>query len=260
MNASKIVSAEHYAKRIAIVAQRCFISRLIFVATIALSFTCVETTLAQKILKQTGFEDQAVGKKGDTFQASIDTVKTGKKSLAIFFKEQGRLRMLSYKLETDKPIISVEFWVYIERGKQSFAININSAEEPFDNNAGGPYVDWQADIVRYHVHHGDPWRKIDDFPVNTWNYVRIVSNFEKSVFDFYMGNSREIALASQPKKDLPFQNAALKPRAKWFLFLAWAMTARGYVDDLLIYEGGEPLNLAVTPTAKLATFWGQLKQ
>jgi hypothetical protein len=67
-------------------------------------------------------------------------------------------------------------------------------------------------------------------------------------------------LASQPKKNLPFQNAALAPRAKWFIFFAWAMTARGYVDDLLIYEGEEPLNLAVNPTKKLARFWGQLKR
>ena len=227
---------------------------------VALSFTCVETAPAQKILKQTGFENHAVGKKEDAFQASIDTVKTGKKSLAIFFKEQGRLRMLPYKLETDEPIVSVEFWVYIERGKQSFAISIHSAEESFDNDAGGPYVDWHEGIARCHVHHGDPWRKIVDFPVNKWNYVRIVSNFEKNLFDFYTGDSREAALVSQPKKNLPFQNAALAPHAKWFIFFAWAMTAQGYVDDLLIYEGEEPLNLAVNPTAKLARFWGQLKQ
>ena len=261
MNAVKIIRTEHDVnQRIAIVAKRCFVSRLILVVTVVFSLTYVESTPAQKILKQTGFEDQAVGKKEDAFQASIDTVKTGKKSLTIFFDGQGRLLMLPYKLETEKPIVSVEFWVYIERGKQSFAISIHSAEEVFDNDAGGPYIDWQAGITRCHVHHGDPWRKIGDFPVNKWHYVRIVSNFEKSLFDFYTGDSREVALASQPKKNLPFQNAALAPRAKWFIFFAWAMTARGYVDDLLIYEGEEPLNLAVNPTKKLARFWGQLKR
>lgn len=261
MNAVTIIKAEHNCnQQIAIVAKRYLVSGLILLLTVALSFIHVETTFAQKILKQTGFEDLAIGKEGDVFQASIDIVKTGKKSLAIFFKERGRAHMLPYKLETDKPIVSVEFWVYIERGKQSFAINIHSAEEPFDNKVGGPYIDWQAGIVRNHVHQGDPWRKIDNFPVNKWNYVRIVSNFEKNLFDFYMGDSREITLASEPKKNLPFQDAALKPRAKWFLFLAWAMTARGYVDDLLIYEGEEPLNLAVNSIAKLATVWGKLKQ
>lgn len=257
MNEVKIV---RIAKRVAGVAKQCSIQYLVVVVTVLLGFTCVRSVPAQKILKQTGFEDHAVGEKEDTFQASIDTVKTGKKSLAIFFKEQGRLRMLPYKLETDEPIVSVEFWVYIERGKQSFAISVHSAEEPFDNNAGGPYVDWHGSIARCHVHHGNPWRKIMDFPVNRWNYVRIVSNFEKNLFDFYTGDSREAALASQPKRNLPFQDAALAPRPKWFIFLAWAMTARGYVDDLLIYEGEEPVSLAVEPIAKLTTTWGRLKR
>lgn len=55
-------------------------------------------------------------------------------------------------------------------------------------------------------------------------------------------------------------NPALAPRPKWFIILATSMTAPGYIDDLLIYEGDEPINLAVEPTAKLTTLWGQLKR
>ena len=247
-------------KRITSARKEGFAPYLIIVVVAVLSFIYVQSTPAQKILEQTGFEDYPVGNKKDVFQASTNTVKTGKKSLAIFSEIQHELHVSSYELDTDNPIVSVEFWVYIERGKQSFAVNVHSTEELFDNNAGGPYIEWNAGVVRYHVHRGDPWRDIFDYPVNKWNYVRIVANFEENVFDFYMGKSREKALASQPKRNFPFQDPAVAPRPKWFIILAWAMTARGYIDDLLIYEGGEPLNLAVEPSAKLTTLWGQLKR
>ena len=162
-------------------------------------------------------------------------------------------------LRTDNPIVSIEFWVYIERGGQSFGLSIYSDEEGFEIE-GGPYIDWTAGVVRCHVHQGNLWRKIGNFPVNRWQYVRIVSDFEKNVFDFYMGDNRQMALTGQPRRDLPFQEDALPPRARWFGIFAGAMTVRGYMDDLLIYEGGKPLNLAVEPIAKLTTTWGQIKR
>ena len=38
------------------------------------------------------------------------------------------------------------------------------------------------------------------------------------------------------------------------------MTSPGYVDDLLVYEGADPLDLAVEPDGKLTTLWGQVKR
>ena len=43
-------------------------------------------------------------------------------------------------------------------------------------------------------------------------------------------------------------------------FYTWGITAPGYVDDLLIYEGTDPLDLAVDPNGKLTTLWGHVKQ
>ena len=62
------------------------------------------------------------------------------------------------------------------------------------------------------------------------------------------------------KRNLEFQDPATAPRPKWFLIFAWAMDARGYMDDLMIYEGEDPISLAVEPTAKLATLWDDLKK
>ena len=239
--------------------KRSFISPLLYVVVV-LNLVCVTGTPAQEILIQTGFEDYAPDNKDWAFQPDTDTVKTGKKSLAIFLEAQNQLHISGNELETDESVVSVEFWVYIERGKQSFAVNLNATEQSFGNNAGGPYIEWYDGDIRYHVHRGDPWREIVDYPVNTWHYVRIVADFEEEAFDFYMGESRENALASRPKRDLPFQDPPLAPRPKWFIILAVAMDAPGYIDDLLIYEGKDPVNLAVEPVGKLTTLWGQLKR
>lgn len=247
-------------RRVDTLSQRRFISPILFLAIVVLSLLFVIEAPAQKILIQTGFEDYTAVNKEDAFQASTDPVKTGKKSLGIFFEAQNQLHISGHELDTDEPVVSVEFWVYIERGKQSFAVSVHAAEQAFDNNAGGPYVDWYAGDVRHHVHRGDPWREITAYPINEWHYVRIVANFEEDSFDFYMGESRAAALASPPKRDLPFQDPAIAPHPKWFIILAWGMTAPGYMDDLLIYEGDKPINLAVEPTGKLTTLWGRLKR
>ena len=262
MNMLKIVTIARpdATKRLPPVRKQNSIPCIMFLVVVVLSLACVRSLPAQKILLETGYEDVDVGNREDVFRASTKTVKTGKKSLTIFNGKRDEFHLSVVKLETDNPIISVEFWVYIERGKQSFAVNINATENSFANDAGGPYVEWNDGDVRYHVHRGDPWRKILNYPANEWNYVRFVANFEKEEFDFYMGKNREQALASRPKKDLPFQDPPLAPHPKWFLILAWGMDARGYIDDLLIYEGEEPINLAVQPVGKLTTRWGQLKQ
>ena len=50
-----------------------------------------------------------------------------------------------------------------------------------------------------------------------------------------------------------------KPVAKWLVFYVWGMTAVGYVDELLVYEGDEPLKLAVEADGKLTTMWANVK-
>ena len=242
-----------------------FVKKPRFIATMAvvLSFICVQNVPAQKILVETGFENFVPGNKENAFQVSTKTVKNGKKSLEIFSEKERILYISGHRLETDQPLVSVEFWVYIERGEQSFAVNMHAGEKQFGHQPdqrGGPYVDWYDGDVRYHVHRGKPWREISKYPINKWHYVRIVANFKENSFDFYMGNRRETALASRPKRNLEFQDPAVAPRPKWFIMLAYEMDARGYMDDLLIYEGDEPISLAVEPTAKLTTLWGKLKR
>lgn len=234
--------------------------RFVVAMAVVLSFICVQSVPAQKILVETGFENFVPLDKENAFQVSTKTVKTGKQSLEIFFEPQNQLHISAHDFKTDESIVSLEFWVYVERGEQSFAISMHAAEKSFDNNAGGPYIEWYDGDIRYHVHQGDPWREIVAYPVNKWHYVRIVANFREDAFDFYMDRSRETALASRPKRNLEFQDPATAPRPKWFLIFAWAMDARGYVDDLLIYEGEDPIPLAVEPTAKLTTLWGKLKR
>lgn len=261
MDTVKIISSTKgdAHKRITSVRKQDFTSHLVIVVIFVLSAICVKGVSAQKVLRQTGFEDYTATHKESPFQPSKNTVKTGKKSLRIFSDKLNQFHLKALGLKTDTPIVSIEFWVYIERGGKSFGIYLSSAEE--GEIEEGPYIEWEAGVVRCHVLQGNPWRKIANFPVNRWQYVRIVSDFEKNVFDFYMGDSRQMALTAQPKKDLPFREDAPAPRARWFGIYAGKMTVRGYMDDLLIYEGGEPLNnLAVEPTAKLATTWGQIKR
>ncbi len=234
--------------------------RFVVAMAVVLSFICVQSVPAQKILIETGFEDHVQPNEESPFQPSTKTVKNGKQSLEIFFEPQNQLHISAHDFKTDEPIVSIEFWVYVERGEQSFAISMHAAEKSFDNNAGGPYIEWYDGDIRYHVHQGDPWREIVAYPVNKWHYVRIVANFREDVFDFYTGRNREAALASRPKRNLEFQDPAVAPQPKWFLIFAWAMDARGYMDDLLIYEGEDPIPLAVEPTAKLTTLWGKLKR
>lgn len=183
-----------------------------------------------------------------------DTVKTDKKSLAILGGADGD--GLGAPIETENPIISVEFWVYIEGGGRSFNIKVASADN-IGENTGCTYINWNAGMVR--LYDGAAWQEVGEFETDTWKYVRIVADFDKSEFDFYAGDDRNDALGAKPEKGLPFRNAALGPTAKWVVFYVWGMTAPGYVDDLLVYEGADALDLAVDPGGKLTTFWGQIK-
>ena len=228
---------------------------------IVLNLAIVKPAISQEVYLQTGFEEFAGGNPpkdweviGGDFEISGDTVKTDKKALAILGGGNGD--GLGVPIETENPIISVEFWVYIEGGGRSFNLKIASADG-IGENTGCTYINWDAGIVR--LYDGAAWQPIGDFETDTWKYVRIIADVEKSEFDFYAGDDRNDALDAKPEKGLPFRNASLGPVAKWVAFYVWGMTVPGYVDDLLIYEGVDPLNLAVDPNGKLATLWGEMK-
>ena len=226
--------------------------RLILVVAITLNLVLVKTAVAQEVYAQTGFEEFAVGKLpddwemvGGQFEVTKDTVKTDKRALAILGGADGD--GLGVPIETENPIISVEFWVYIESGGRSFNLKVATADGIGENN-GCTYINWNADMVR--LYDGAAWQPIGEFETDTWKYVRVIANVDKSEFDFYVGDDRNDALGAKPEKGLPFRNAALGPVAKWVAFYVWGMTSPGYVDDLLIYEGADPLDLAVDPNGK----------
>ena len=228
---------------------------------VVLTFALAKPTDAQEVFVQTGFEEFTVGNLpkdweviGGDFEISGDTVKTDKKALAILGGADGD--GLGISIETENPIISVEFWVYIEGGGRCFNLKVASADGIGENN-GCTYINWDAGIVR--LYDGGAWQPIGDFETDTWKYVRIIADVGKSEFDFYVGDNRDDALRAKPEKGLPFRNAALGPVAKWVAFYTWGITVPGYVDDLLVYEGADALDLAVDPNGKLTTFWGEIK-
>jgi hypothetical protein len=227
-----------------------------------LVFVLMRSTDAQEIYAQTGFEEFPTGNPpkdwaviGSGFEVSGDTVKTHKKALAIVGRRD--IDGLGVPIETENPIISVEFWVYIEGGGRSFNLKVATADG-IGENTGCTYINWDGGIVR--LYDGAAWQPIGDFETDTWKYVRIIADVEKSEFDFYAGDDRNDALGAKPEKGLPFRNAALGPVAKWVAFYTWGIIAPGYVDDLLVYEGADALNLAVDPSGKLTTFWGKVKR
>ena len=245
-----------------IVVKTCLVVHFMLCLTVILSITLIKTAAAQEVFVRTGFEEFATGNPpkdweviGGDFEVSGDTVKTDKKALAILGGGDGD--GLGIPIETENPIISVEFWVYIEGGGRSFNLKVASADNIGENN-GCTYINWDAGVVR--LYDGGAWQLIGDFETDTWKYVYIVADVGKSEFDFSSGDDRDDALGAKPEKGLAFRNAALGPTAKWFAFYTWGITVPGYVDDLLVYEGADVLNLAVDPNEKLTTFWGQVKQ
>ena len=239
-----------------------FGSYFLLTVLIVLNLTIVKTTISQEVFVQTGFEEFAVGNPprdweviGVGFEVSGDTVKTDKKALAILGRRD--IDGLGVPIETENPIISVEFWVYIEGGGRSFNLKVASADG-FGEKNGGTYINWNTGIVR--LYDGAAWQTIGDFETGTWKYVYIVADVGESEFDFSVGDNRDDALGAKPEKELPFRNAARGPVAKWISFCTSGITAPGYVDDLLVYEGAEALDLAVDPDGKLTTMWGHIKR
>ena len=129
--------------------------RFVVAMVIVLSFIYGQSVSAQKILMETGFEDHVQPNAESPFQPSTKTVKNGEKSLEIFSKVEHELHISGHPLETNASVVSLEFWVYIERGEQSFAVSMHAADKSFDNNAGGPYIEWYGGDIRYHVHQGE---------------------------------------------------------------------------------------------------------
>lgn len=233
----------------------------ILVTSLVLSPIFIQTTIAQEVFVQTGFEKESLGKppkdwevRGDRMEVTDDVVKTDKKSLGILGGANDD--RLGIAIETENSIITAEFWVYIKSGGRSFNFRIVTSENHAQNN-GSVYINWDANMVR--LFNGNAWQPIDDFETEKWRYVRVVADVSKSKFDFYAGNDRNEALRDEGKKGLPFRNAAEFQVPKWVSFHVYSIAAPGYVDDLLIYEGDEPLNLAIDPVGKLTTVWGLIK-
>ena len=237
------------------------ILHITLIAALVLSSTLVQTAIAQEVFVQNGFEEESLGKppkdwevRGNGFKVTDDEVKTDKRALGIL--QGANDDRVGVVIDTDNPVISVEFWAYIKGGGRSFNFKVVTDEDQGQNN-GGVYINWDANAVR--LFDGAAWQPIDDFDTDKWRYVRVVADVSKSKFDFYAGEDRNDALSDKGKKGLPFRRAATNPVAKWISFHVYSIVAPGYVDDLLVYEGDEPLNLAVEPAGKLTTVWGHLK-
>ena len=226
------------------------------VAVVVLRLAFATEVRAQEILIQEGFEDHPFEEFNgfwDGFlglEITSDLAKTGKKSLAIF----GNTLIDTYgiPIETNASILSIEFWVYIEEGGRSFSFKIASDDESFDN--AGPEIGWDKGFVYFYA--DDRWQKIGKFETDKWRYVRLVADFDKSVFDFYSGGSKH---KTKRKKGIPFRKDAAGPATE-IIFHIKTMDAPGYVDGLLVYEGENPIAFAVEPKRKLTTMWGQLKR
>ena len=234
---------------------------IVLVAALVFSPLIVHTAIAQEVFVHNGFEKESLGKppkdwdvRGKGFVVTDDEAKTDKKALAIL--QGANDDRVGFAIETKSSILSVEFWAYIKSGGRSFNFRITTSDDLANNN-GGVYINWDANAVR--LFDGAAWQPIDDFDTNKWRYVRVVADVSKSKFDFYAGEDRNDTLNDRGKKGLPFRNAAINPVPKWISFHVFSIAAPGYVDDLLVYEGDEPLNLAVEPTEKLTTVWGHLK-
>ena len=238
-------------------------SNLMFILSIISCIFFAQSAFTQTILVQTGFEEFTIGEpptdwevRGNQMMVTDDTVKTGDKALGIL--GGGNDDRVGVAILTENPVISVEFWVYIKGEGRSFNLKVVSHDD-IGHNDGGVYMNWNANAVR--LYNGSAWVPIDDFQFDVWKYVRVVADVENSTFDYYVGSDRNEALTSEPKAGLAFRKPATNPVAQWVVFHVYSSVAAGFVDDLLIYEGAEPPNLApVDPKAKLTTFWGDIKK
>ena len=235
----------------------------IVLVTLVSSLFLQQTANADKVLVQTGFEEFTVGEppkdwevRGNQMKVTDATVKTENKALGILGGANDD--RVGVAIETENPIISVEFWVMIKGTGRSFNLKVVS-DDNIAVNDGGVYMNWNANAVR--LYNGSAWVAIGDFQFDAWKYVRVVADVSKSTFDYYVGDDRDMALESTPKTGLAFRKAATNPVAQWVVFHVYSTVAQGFVDDLLVYEGSNPPSLTpVEPKGKLATYWGKLKE
>ncbi len=235
----------------------------ILLVTLISSFFLPRPVLAQKVLLQTGFEEFTVGEppqdwevRGNQMQVTDATVKTDDKALGILGGANDD--SVGVAIDTENPIISVEFWVMVKGTGRSFNLKVVS-DDDIAVNDGGVYVNWNENAVR--LYNGSAWVAIDDFQFDAWKYVRVVADVSKSTFDYYVGDDMDAAREATPKAGLAFRNAATNPVAQWVAFHVYSTVAQGFIDDLLIYEGSNPPSLTpVEPKGKLTTYWGNVKK
>lgn len=235
----------------------------LLLTTLVSSFILQETATADTVLLQTGFENFTVGEpptdwevRGNQMHVTDAAAKTGDKALGILGGANDD--RVGVAIETENPVISVEFWVMIKGAGRSFNLKVVS-DDNIAGNDGGVYMNWNENAVR--LYNGSAWVAIGDFQFDTWKYVRVVADVSKSTFDYYVGDDRDLALASDPIAGLAFRKAATNPVAQWVAFHVYSTVAQGFVDDLLIYEGSNPPSLTpVEPRGKLATYWGNVKK
>ena len=239
-------------------------STLIFLlSTVICSLIFTQQVVAQDILLQTGFEEFTVGAaptdwevRGEQINVTDETVKTGNKALGIFGGANDD--RCGVAIETENPVISVEFWMLINGAGRSFNLKVVS-DENIHVNDGGVYMNWNENAVR--LFNGSAWVAIGEFPFGTWRYVRVVADVSKSQFDYYVGKDRDETLLAEPVSGLAFRKPATNPTAQWVAFHVYSSVAQGFVDDLLIYEGADPpVSTPVESKGKLSTYWGMLKQ
>ena len=175
--------------------------------------------LAAEILMQTSFEEFLAGKapkdwkvKGKAAEVATDKVKTDKKSLAVLGGADGDGTGVAIK--TKESITSVEFWIYVKGGGRSINLKAASADNIEENN-GGPYINWNAGMTRFYD--GAAWNEMDKFDTDKWKYVRVVSDFKKSEFQFFAGDNRDLALNAKAIQG-KFWDAALRPVCKFVVF------------------------------------------
>ena len=240
-----------------------YFTLFVFFTMVLCSSVFTHTVMAQDILLQTGFEDFTVGApptdwevRGEQINVTDETVKNGNKSLGIFGGSNDD--RCGVAIETEDPIISVEFWVFINGSGRAFNLKVVS-DDNIHANDGGVYMNWNENAVR--LYNGSAWVAIDEFPFGSWRYVRVVADVDESKFDYYVGKDRDEALLADPIQGLSFRKPASNPTAQWVVFHVYSSVAQGFVDDLLIYEGADPpVSTPVEAKDKLTTYWGQVKK
>ena len=218
-----------------------------------------------RILIKTGFEKDKIGEipqvppgawetMGPGIEVTNSHVKEGKHSLAIL--AGGERHVLGAPIDTKSPVVTVEFWLYVEgQGRSLTFFLLGPVDDlPESWGAAGPYVNWISGMIKYY---SGNWVDIGPQTSDEWHYIRIVADTSKSVFDIYAADTVAEAHAGEPLgKDLEFRSDLGGPPA-WICFGAHQMASSVYIDELSIYEDG---TANVKPEGKLASTWGKVKE